>query len=379
MITLTARIDLISGNNGTLSGVTSNLSGNNISSEIGTILGSKSQGSNPFILGVSKLGGGSTFSGNVDYFIGNTQSSESGVFTTPYTLTISGTDITSFTIEFDKINNRHPRSIFVDGIEYYDDDAIFTIGGLTPRNSYTITINNWNSPNYPLVIMGIYVEISIDIDYRSLIALNRSITYRGDNKLPSCGIISNTGNLEFNDLNGEIKDYAEQLLLTSDLKVVITLNNTLADKHEQIGIFETRDWDYDNENRSVSVSLKDDLEEWQDIQVEGFNYDPRNPSAVLTERTMANLYVWLQDKTRTPEKYNMLSFNELDEKTKNILKNTTIDFPLLENGTLWQQWQKLCEVCGLYIYKNNEGNTICTYTYGSWLWQLLFQVKIFMK
>lgn len=364
MITLTARIELIPGDNGKLRWITSNLSGNNISSEIVAILGSKSQGSNPFILGASKLGDGSTFSGNVDYSIGNTQSSESGVFTTPYTLTIIGTtNITSLTIAFDTVNNRHPNTIEIDNVEYADDDAIFTIVNLPSANSHTITIDNWNSPNYPLVIMGIYVEISIDIDYRNLISLNRSITYRGDNKLPSYGIISNTGNLEFNDLDGEIRDYAEQMLLTSDLKVEITLNNTLANAHEQVGIFETREWNYDNNNRSVSVSLKDDLEEWQDIQVQGFDYDPREPFKIIADGKMSNLYVWLQDKT--PTKYQMLNFEQLDEKTRTILEETTIDYPLLENGTLWAQWQKLCQVCGLYIYKNNEGQTICSYTYGS--------------
>jgi hypothetical protein len=369
MITLTARIDLISDDNGTLSSVSGEIPKNNISSEIGAILGSKKQGSNPFILGASKLGDGSTLSGEVDYFIGGVPSNENGMFVPPYEITISGNDITSLTIEFDKVNNRRPNTIVIDNVEYADDDAVFTVN-VPSANSHTITIDNWNTPLYPLVIMGIYVDISIDIDYRNLIALNRSINYRGENKLPSYGIISNTGNLEFNDLNGEIKDYAEQLLLTSDLKVVINLNNTLANTHEQVGIFETRDWDYDNDNRSVSVSLKDDLEEWQDIQAQGFDYDPRDRFKIIAYGKMSNVYKWLQGQDengnyRTPEKYQMLSFEELDEKTQNILENTTIDYPLLNDGTLWEQWQKLCEVCGLYIYKNNEGRTVCTYTYGS--------------
>lgn len=359
MITLTARINLISGDNGTLSSITSGISKNNISSEIGEIKGVKSQGSNPFLLGISKIGDGSTLSDKVDYFIGSVPSKEN-----PCILTISGTDITSFTIEFDKVNNRHPNTIMIDNVEYADDDAVFTVN-VPSANSHTITIDNWNTPLYPLVIMGIYVEISIDIDYRNLIALNRSITYRGDNKLPSYGIISNTGNLEFNDLDGEIKDYAEQMLLTSDLKVYINLNNTLANTHEQVGVFETEKWDYDNDNRSVSVSLKDDLEEWQDIQVQGFDYDPRDRFKIIAEGKMSNLYKWLQKPTITPSKYEMLSFEQLDDKTKKILDTTIISYPLLESANLWEQWTKLCEVCGLYIYKNNEGKTICTYTYGS--------------
>ena len=369
MITLTAKINLISSDYGTLSGVVSNLSGNNVSSLISLILGVKKQRENPFILGATKLGNGTTFESSVNYFIGSEVSNENGEFETPYEITVNGSGISALTIEFDSLNKKHPNKINIDGVDYADNDSIFTIN-LESADEHKIIIDNWNAPNYPLVVTGIYVNITIDIDYRNLISLNRNITYRSDNKLPSYGIISNAGNLEFNDISGEIKDYAEQLILTTDLKVEIYLNNTLANVQERIGVFETRDWDYDNDNRSVSVSLKDDLEEWQDIQVEGINYDPRKPFEVIENGSMDNLYKWLQaqDKNgnyRTPLKYQMLSFNELDVKTQEILENTKINYPLLENGTLWQQWEKLCQVCGLYIYKNNEGKTVCSYTYGS--------------
>ena len=55
MITLTAKINLISSDSGTLSSVSSEISKNNISSDITAIKGVKSQGSNPFLLGVSKI------------------------------------------------------------------------------------------------------------------------------------------------------------------------------------------------------------------------------------------------------------------------------------------------------------------------------------
>ena len=357
MITLTARIDLISRNNGTLGGITTNLSKNNISGEIGAVLGVKKQVENPFIFGASVFGDGSMFCDSVDYYIGDVSSNESGFFETPYVFTISGNQINSITLAFDTANDRHPNTISVDGVVYNDDDAIFTMQ-LEKADIHTITIDNWNSPNFPLVLSGVYINISINVDNRSLIALSREIFDRSDYKLPSYGIISNVGELEFNDLNGEIRDYAEQMLLTSDLKVYIYLNNTLSKTTKQIAEMETRDWDYDNDNRSVSVSLKDDLEEWQDIYVETIDYDPRNPNQVLENGTMKDLYNWLQHWSKTPVKYNMLTFNQLSETTQNILKNTKIIYPVLESGTLWQQWQKLCEVCGLYIYKNNVGNQI---------------------
>jgi hypothetical protein len=289
-------------------------------------------------------------------------SDSSGYFLSPYEIEVSGNEIKALTIAFDTINNRHPYSIKIDGEEYVDDDAIFTIN-LQSANSHKISIDNWNAPSYPLVIMGIYVDITIEVDYAKLISLDRSIFDRSDTELPSYGIISNSGSLSFNDLNGEIKDYAEQMLLTSDLKVVISLNNTLAKTEQKVGTFETRDWDYDNDNRSVSVSLSDDLEEWQDIQIEGFGYDQRQPYKVLGRGSMADLYDWLHK--RTPSKYDMLSYEELDESTKEILYNTTIQYPVLKSGSLWQQWTKLCEVCALYIYKNNDNKTVCSYTYGS--------------
>lgn len=365
MITINAKINLIQNNRNELDYLSTNLSRNNISSELGAILGVKKETTNPFILGASKLGNGSTFSGGVDYFIGNVLCDESGNFAETYSIEIYDNNnlvdnLNSITIAFDTTNNRHPKSIIVNGVEYFDDDAIYTIIGIDSPKAI-IEISNWNTPNYPIVISGIYLNIDIDINERNLISFDRGNPTRSDNKLPSYGIISSTGNIEFNDLNGEIKDYAEQLLLTSDLVVKIYLNNTLTRKSVQIGDFETEKWDYDNDNRVVNVTLKDDLEEWQDIQISGINYDPREPFKIIAEGRMSNVYKWLWD--RTPSKYKMLSYAELDEETKTILYDTKIAYPLLKDDTLWKQWEKLCQTCALYIYKD-VGKTICSYYYG---------------
>lgn len=442
MITLTAKINLLSGDNTALSLGSNNLSGNNISGDLELIRGKKQVGSNPFIIGASKLGDGSTFSGKVDYFIGDVISNENGNFTTPYGISInSGKALNSITIAFDKLNNRHPQKVGISVSKvfsvicinqysnniyggtitlrkedipnnyiltniYYstanenlpvptikentsgyfsitaygsslfyvqevvvvfslangvkDDDSIFTICGLNNARAVDLNIDNWNAPKYPLVITGIYVKVSIDIDRRNLIGISRSIFDRGDLKLPNFGILSNTGEIEFNDLDGEIRDYAEQLLLQSGLKCEINLNNTLVDGASQtIGVFETDQWDYDNDNRVVSVSLKDDLEEWQEINVEGILYDAES----TVHQNLTYYYKYLYSKT--PSKYNMCSFEKLDIITKGILSNTWVKYPLLKNGSLWQQWTKLCEVCQLHIYKNNDGEVVCRYNGGN--------------
>lgn len=365
MITLTAKIDILSGDNGGLSLGTTNVSTNNISSDLSTVVGVKKVGKNPFIIGSSKLGDGSTFSNGVDYFISKQKTDSEGAFATPYSITINSTTaINGLAISFDTVNNVYPSSVLVNGRNYVVSNAKNYFGIASPSNSIKLEIGSLNKEESPLVITGIYLETSINIDRRNLISMSRSIFDRSDLKLPSFGIISNKGEIEFNDGDGRVLAYAEQLLLDSGLECKISLNNTLVEGASQsVAVMETDQWQYDNNNRVVSVTLKDDLEEWQDINVDGINYDPRNaeskPFKWLYE------YLWgLTDKSRKGN-YNMLSFSKLNDNTKNILENTYIQYPLLESGTLWQQWTKLCQACQLHIYKNNDGVVICRYNGGN--------------
>jgi hypothetical protein len=465
MITLTAKINLLKGNNDKIDIPLYDALKNNISSDLRAIKGVKTNPTNPFIIGASKLNSGSIFSGNVDYFISAELSDNEGFFANEIYIDIESIEpLNTITLAFDTLNNRHPKNIkcifninsqselgqlghygeveypirtnlnlpvnaydvkiisaetggikysvedltFSNGeiqgkivvfvgegneeqyldmnmdisfvVEYFlpfkDDDAIFTLINLPNSNAFSIYIDNWNTPNYPLVLTGIYTAIDINIDYRNLISISRSIFDRSDLKLPSYGIISNTGNIEFNDTDGEILDYAEQLLLEKGLKCEITLKNTLVEGANQtIGLFETDQWNYDNDSRVVSVSIKDDLEEWQEINVAEISYDPRNteskPFSWLYEHlweltSNRNSYVNANGETITAKgNYNMFSIVELDEDTQAVLNNTYIQYPLLESGSLWQQWTKLCQVCQLHIYKNNDGVIVCRYNGGN--------------
>lgn len=214
-----------------------------------------------------------------------------------------------------------------------------------------------------MITLTAEIEINgkvIPLNNKRIISISANSFDRSDITRPSYGIISNTGELEFNDFDSEFLNYANQRLLTSDLPVSIFLNNTLyKTTRQQIGKFQTRSWNYDNNNKRVSVSLKDDLEEWQDISINGISYNP-----IYNEtHSMSDYYRILHSKT--PVKYQMLTLAELDDKTQLILNDTTIQYEILKDGSLWEQWRKICEVCALYIYKNREGKTVCTYTYGS--------------
>ena len=100
-----------------------------------------------------------------------------------------------------------------------------------------------------------------------------------------------------------------------------------------------------------------------EVEIDGINYDPREPFKVLPNGTMEDLYKWLW--VETPQKYKMLTFEKLSQLTQNRLSRTKISYPLLKSDNLWKQWEKLCEICGLYIYKNRNGETVCNFTGGS--------------
>lgn len=361
MITITARINL-SENGGKISSLSSNKGGNNVSANINEVLGNKSvQVGNPFILGKSKLGSGAYYANNLPYFLGSQLSDYNGNFTSSYNITISGKDITQFVIAFDVENRAFPNSIIVDGETVYDDDPIWEVN-VNTADKHTVKISNWNKPNSPLIITSIYADIGIEIDRNNLISFNSDIFDRGNIQRPSYGIISNSARLTFADFDEDALDLITQKILNSGVKVEAWLNNSDSNASEQICLMQTRELTYDNNNRQVDISLKDNLEEWQDISVPSLFYYDEDGTELPPIRA-AQLYLVFLDFT--PKKHNMLLFDELDNETQRILKNTVVKYSTFQKDTLWNDWQKLCELCLLHIYVDNNGRTICKYNGGN--------------
>lgn len=333
-----------------------------ISCELIDIITTKIDDTKPFILGVSKFGDGSVLVDSVGYFISKELSNENGEFSDDFCIVLNiGRDNAPLTIVFDK--EVYPTYISINDIKYYSQSNVYNIIVQGKADTRLMKFGQLTKGNSPLIIKAIYEPQDLVIDYSRATSISFKRTYRGDNDFPSYGIISNVGNLEFNDYDNLVRGYAEQNRLVEDIEVDIFLANTLINKQEVVAKCFTNKWNYDEYNKKVSVSLKDNLEEWQNIYIEGFNYNPLNPNEILSNRTLKNLYTWLRD--RTPSKYNMVSFEYLDSNTRNILSNTIIPYPLLEDGTLWEQWDKFCKVGALYIYKTKSGNTTCSYKYGS--------------
>lgn len=362
MITLTAKINILK-DNGTIRRV-GGVVGNNISvSSLNDVKNTRRTGSNPFLLGVSKLGSGATLSSGENYFIAeNVQET--------YSIIVVGENLVALTIFFDEYNNQYPQTIVLDGTAlnetHTNDNPIFTVT-FSPRNSVTLHCSNFTKPDYPLVVHGICADLSIDVGLGTLLNVEANKTDRSNIDLPSYGIISNSALLEFLDKDGEVKEYAKQLLLKGGLKTEISVNDTLvknSQKKETVSVMYTETWSYNNKNSNVSVTLKDDLEEWQNIKVEPLiiveGLDTDNP--YIKRQSFEVLYKHLYNCT--PSKYNLLDFNSLDSTTQDILKNTYIEYPILNGASLWSEFDKLCQVCQLHIYKDVD-KTVCCYLGGN--------------
>ena len=209
MIKLTARIQLFGDGGNSISSVNTTNRLNNISSDISNVKNKRVRNGNAFIIGSSKIGDGSTLSNGVDYYIGGEVSDINGKFRNRHSLYITPlAKLGNVTIVFDDIGNGYPLTIqHSGGVIYPNDDPIVTIK--VSGNNY-VAWDDWNKPNAPTIIRGIYTDVSIDLDYNNLISMSGSIFERSDYKLPNFGIISNSGNIEFNDIDGEILDYAEE-------------------------------------------------------------------------------------------------------------------------------------------------------------------------
>lgn len=366
MITLQAKIQLTGNNTNQLNGAVINIPNNYISKGIDSVLNTKLPNTVPFILGTSKLGGGYTLEEDVNFYIGEEVADLNGIFYNPYIITLNGENISDINIVFDTYKNQHPKTIEIDGILYTDDDPIFSIR-VNKSNTHTIIIDNWNEPNYPLIISGIYLTFDINVDYRNLISISQSIFDRSDTSNASWGIFSNIGNLEFNDIDGELKDYSEQGYLKDGAKVFVELHNNLDNYVKKIGEYYAKNWNYDENNKSVSVSLTDGLEDWQNINVPEVTYDFKKyaTSGNVAYAQSASVFYNFLHQYSNKSKFKMTSFEELDGVTKNAIISTIIPYPYLKSGTLWAQWTKLCELCQLHIFKNNDGIVVCKYKGGN--------------
>lgn len=334
-----------------------------ISADISSLKNKSVFGANPFVLG-SALGK-KVFWDNqdkVDFYIGSEISipseisDEIGVFQNSYEIELDCPNgLENLTIEFDKIDGGFPKTIIVDDEVYENDDAIFTVFfDNTEAISHSVEIKDWNAPFEPLIITGIYELKKIKIDQRNLISLETNLFDRENYEKVGYGIHSNSGTVEFKDYNGEIEDYFASGALKENMPIKVFLVDTLSKKETVVCTMFTGKWEYDSENKQVTVPFSDGIETWQDVILTSAY--PKNPKPDYPRADELYNGIWskipskVEDRYKT--KYNIPQYILLPT---NNLKDIVLEYVFLQSASLWSFWQSICEVSLSHIFIDEQG------------------------
>ena len=189
----------------------------------------------------------------------------------------------------------------------------------------------------------IYEEVKFD--RRNLLSLESEVKDRADIDKPSFGIISTGGSLSFKDNSSRFLNYANAGLLTEGIEIKIFLENTVKKTKKQVGLYYATDWDYDNDNRSVTVSFKDKLENLQDRNSNKIDMSP--------EQTPKNIFSRIYDMIYKPSDIKIL----FDSNVKPIMQKTNSTTLYKNASNIWSDLNKISEICGFHIYNDFYGNT----------------------
>ena len=192
-------------------------------------------------------------------------------------------------------------------------------------------------------------SVNITVNKRNMLSINSPSAFKSNLNKPDYGVLSMSGSIEFVDFDGSVEALANNLLLVEGLSAEIFLNNTLTGKTVKVGDWITGKWNYEPNDRTVSVTIHDGLENWQEIEVPRVNYDAKSGKT----KQLAEFYDYLLEITKS-NGYSMIERIDLDTETAYILRSVVM-YPHLEAGNLWRCWQKLAEASQSYIYMGQDG------------------------
>ena len=343
--------DLGSLDNVTINNVDNGRVNNNVSADLSEVLNRKSKGGNPFILGSSTFDSGANLvGGKRDYFISGEMCNSNGTFESPYRIVITG-KISSLTICFDEYNNNYATEIYVDDAYYSNNSPIFVIELDENITYHTIQIERWSKGNSPLIIQGIYATSEYLLNQKDIVELDLKAFDRSDINLPCWSVYSNSGNVRFKDTNGFITSFARENRLENIDNIEIYVN--YRNRSKLLGEYVPKDWQIDTTIHEVNLLFEDGLTEWQNIE------SPRID--LQEEQTLFDLFELLREQTPAPWQSRIAYPNN---ETMDYLYSVTIPFPYIEEGSLWSQWQKFCEVSACYLSRTLDGNIDVYYNRG---------------
>ena len=326
---------------------------------------------NPFIIGSSKLNGDATFSKKEQFLIGkglsvynsengNYEFNDGGIRIT-ITFDVEDTSIVGSyikvrpTIVFDSVNNAYPPTIIKSvlwggpgsGIEYSVSSFIYTfpedieVGMSGPhRGELALRIPSWSKENLPMRIEAIYLSPAIKITKSSLKSFERNLMSASSQNEISYGIVSNSASIELFDIDGRLKSYMEQGLISGTFPIKVYLVDTLTGKSQRVLKYYATDFNYNNDDFSFSVSMSDKLDELQNYDIDYIKI-PKNT-------TLGGTLGKFLENTDYSAFYEIYNDDVLISHV-----SSTKDY--VYSGTVWDNVNQLCISDCMKGYVNEEG------------------------
>lgn len=327
-------------------------------------------GATPFLLDNSKLGGGHTFAPNkVDYSILSVyRISGTGVPDVYNVYIICAAPAQGLTIAFDTYNNHYPAktkfgnttaSIYING-KYFNIDSPITyfpvetktgsVGEYKDVQLYDISVSGGmddagsKNGKYPTIISGINIGVRYAVDKINMVDMDISQSDRPTNNKPIFGVMSGTASLKVKDDGGELLGYVQNKTIGRNSPVEFIIKNSTANKQQSVAKMLISDLKYDVNNFNIDIELSDGLLELQETESNEIKMSttPMTAKAVF-ERLKA--YV---------TKYEFA----VTANAETIMSSTTIKYPFLEQSKVWAAFDKLCNLCGLYMYMGADGKIV---------------------
>ena len=182
-----------------------------------------------------------------------------------------------------------------------------------------------------------YLTFAETSGLQSVSLLSESVA---DNTLPTYGVIARTGSVSFIDSNSAFLNKIKSK--DCPIEVEIYQNNVLW------GSFvATKKCTYNVFSKEATMEIKGNITNWQSTTVE--------KKAITYDQTAYQILLYLislQDIAPT------ISDVGISNDTVTFLQSITVPYFYLESGTLWEQFDKLCNLAQLRIYQDKKNKVI---------------------
>ena len=241
-------------------------------------LSTPSRGSNPFIVGLTKVGTGATFTASTNGYDG--YASKVATSETLYDdknknlgyaipngglrITVTSAEpLEMLTLYFDKFSNAYPVRMTLDYGNYHEEvdnysPRMFAFKLDGTRKEAVITFLSWSQPNSIVRFTGLLDGLEETYDKSNNLQRVSVKMQSTASDLPEYGCIGKTDSIVLYDNDYQIRQLAERGFLSKGLPISVYVNDSLVCSYSS-----SADW---SENgKEISVSLEDEIMNWDAI------------------------------------------------------------------------------------------------------------------